>query len=362
MLRNLIAAIGSAVPSLAKLLAKALPVAVPGYSPGADRLAGSEGQALAALRLKLKRSGGACDEAALEAAAKAEGLRSPAEVAADDGAKYKVAVIGGGVAGCGAAWALNRSGFDVTLYEAREQISGNARTFDWDFSPFREEQGNDCLDNSPNAKTIKSCVAVTAWPATYYKNYTALLAGSAWDRAMPLSWFLNSKVKDCEGSFWGADPTVYQGPSARCSRRTSRSTTSASASQPRPRTCSPVRAGPAEEGRHALHVHEPHGLRDAQPLERGAAVLPLQVGSGDLVGRRLHPFLHDELPRGRAAALPRRLRPAHRGAIPLNPTPQNAWHGSSHKGQDCHLTTCVTWKDAGVGIRGVFQELVDGVR
>ena len=105
--------------------------------------------------------------------------------------------------------------FDVTLYEAREQVSGNARTFDWDFSPHRTDcpgGGNDRLDNNPDAKTIKSCVSVTAWPATYYKNYTALLAELGVETVpMPLSWFLNSKVKGCEGSFWGADPTVYPG-------------------------------------------------------------------------------------------------------------------------------------------------------
>ena len=42
-----------------------------------------------------------------------------------------VAVVGGGIAGCGAAWMLQRDGFAVTLYEARPATSGNARTFDW---------------------------------------------------------------------------------------------------------------------------------------------------------------------------------------------------------------------------------------
>ena len=36
-----------------------------------------------------------------------------------------VAVVGGGIAGCGAAWMLARDGFDVVLYEARPATSGN---------------------------------------------------------------------------------------------------------------------------------------------------------------------------------------------------------------------------------------------
>ena len=76
----------------------------------------------------------------------------------EDDKPYKVAVIGGGIAGCGAAWALSLSGFDVTLYEAREQISGNARTFTWDFSPYRGW-----------GATVESCVSVTAWPPIFYK-------------------------------------------------------------------------------------------------------------------------------------------------------------------------------------------------
>ena len=42
-----------------------------------------------------------------------------------------IAVVGGGIAGCGAAWMLARDGFEVVLYEARPATSGNARTFDW---------------------------------------------------------------------------------------------------------------------------------------------------------------------------------------------------------------------------------------
>ena len=66
-----------------------------------------------------------------------------------------VAVIGGGIAGCSAAWALARAGYKVTLFEARQQVSGNARTFDW--------------DGFSDGRTVKSCVSVTAWPPVLYK-------------------------------------------------------------------------------------------------------------------------------------------------------------------------------------------------
>ena len=59
----------------------------------------------------------------------------PASSSDDDGKEASkrgvVAVVGGGIAGCGAAWMLARDGFEVHLYEARTATSGNARTFDW---------------------------------------------------------------------------------------------------------------------------------------------------------------------------------------------------------------------------------------
>ena len=95
------------------------------------------------------------------------------------GAKTRVAVIGGGIAGSGAAYTLSRSGYDVTLYEARETLCGNARQFEWDV----------------NGKTATTCVSVTAWPAILYKNYVELLKQiDVKTTPMPLSWFLNSKV------------------------------------------------------------------------------------------------------------------------------------------------------------------------
>ena len=40
----------------------------------------------------------------------------------------KVLVVGGGCAGLGCAWHLNRSGVDVTLYEKHSKVGGHANT------------------------------------------------------------------------------------------------------------------------------------------------------------------------------------------------------------------------------------------
>lgn len=40
----------------------------------------------------------------------------------------KVLIIGSGCAGLGSAWHLNRSGVDVTVYEASGKLGGHANT------------------------------------------------------------------------------------------------------------------------------------------------------------------------------------------------------------------------------------------
>ena len=68
-------------------------------------------------------------------------------------------------------------------------------------------------------------------------------------------------------------------------------------------------------------------------------------------------FLVDEL-----RPFPAVFAPLIEMQIPLNPTAANSWQGESPKSpHDCHITTCVTWKDAGNGIREVFARLVEGV-
>ena len=110
--------------------------------------------------------------------------------------RLQVAVIGGGIAGSGCTYTLSRSGYDVTLFEARETLCGNAKQWDWDV----------------DGKNLTTCVSVTAWPAPLYKNYVQLLKQiDVKTTPMPLSWFLNSKVPGLEGFLWAADPAAPEG-------------------------------------------------------------------------------------------------------------------------------------------------------
>ena len=68
----------------------------------------------------------------------------------------RVAVIGGGIAGFGSAWALSRSGSTVDVFEASAEMGGNAKTFEW-----------------PDG--VVTGLSVLAWPKNYFRNYKALL-------------------------------------------------------------------------------------------------------------------------------------------------------------------------------------------
>jgi hypothetical protein len=83
------------------------------------------------------------------------GLQTPSK-------RQKVAIIGGGIAGVGCAWALHRDGnFEVSLYEREAAIGGNATTFHW--------------PKTPDGKRFASGVSVLAWPKAYFRNYEAVL-------------------------------------------------------------------------------------------------------------------------------------------------------------------------------------------
>jgi hypothetical protein len=71
----------------------------------------------------------------------------------------RVAVIGGGIAGCGAAWSLKRSGYDVVVYEAQANLGGSARLHTWNRYPEKPVTG----------------LSVLAWPPGYFRNYGCLL-------------------------------------------------------------------------------------------------------------------------------------------------------------------------------------------
>lgn len=74
--------------------------------------------------------------------------------------RKRVCVIGGGIAGSGCAWALKQSGFDVTLFEKKATVGGNANTHDFMVS---------------NGSTVRSGLSVLAWPHELFRLYTALL-------------------------------------------------------------------------------------------------------------------------------------------------------------------------------------------
>jgi len=333
LLRNIVRLIGAVVPPLGRLLARTLPVTVPGYSPGAERLNPSE-------------------------------VEEVIEVVPDGNGELKVvkkvkkektvAVIGGGVAGCGAAWTLKRSGFKVTLFEARPQVSGNARTFDWDFSPFKSGK-----------EMVKSCVSVTAWPALYYKNYTALLAELGIETThIPLSWFLNSKVPGYEGSLWGADPRVYEGSLRKVFEKDFRCYAAVEKFSRYTTDFFLLNWAPWKRNDEPSMYANHTGLGMLNPLN----VVPLYslfkfVGGSDAWWNIIFTpyytasFLVDEL-----RPFPAVFGPLIEAQIPLLPNSKNSWQGKSDKSEtDCHITTCVTWKDAGNGIRTVFRKLVDGV-
>lgn len=336
LLRSLIRLIGSLVPSLGRLLASTLPVTVPGYSRGSERLDPKE------------------MEVVLEEVSDGKGGKDLVAVTRPKREKT-VAVIGGGVAGCGAAWALNRSGFKVTLFESRPQISGNARTFDWDFSPFKNS----------GKELVKSCVSVTAWPALYYKNYTALLKELGIQTThQPLSWFLNSKVPGCEGSLWGADPRMYEGSLRKVFEKDFQCYNSVVQFARATTDLFCLNWAPWKRHQEPSMYANHTGLGLLNPLN----VVPLYtlfrtVGGSDLWWDVIFTpyytasFLVDEL-----RPFPAVFGPLIEDQIPLLPNAKNSWQGSSGKSDnDCNITTCVTWKDAGVGIRAVFQMLVDGV-
>ena len=73
-----------------------------------------------------------------------------------DGKRGRVAIIGGGIAGSGAAWALTQDHFECSIFESSSVVGGNAKTFVW---PDGQRTG----------------LSVLAWPHEYFNNYEALL-------------------------------------------------------------------------------------------------------------------------------------------------------------------------------------------
>lgn len=66
----------------------------------------------------------------------------------------RVGIIGGGIAGVGAAWSLKQAGCNVTIFEKMPTLGGNAKTHTWASSP-----------------PLVSGLSVLAWPDKYFHNY-----------------------------------------------------------------------------------------------------------------------------------------------------------------------------------------------
>ncbi len=103
----------------------------------------------------------------------------------------KIGVVGGGIAGVGAAWALHRAGYEVELFEKGSALGGSAKTFRWTVG--------DGYADSP--------VLVVAWPQMYYHNYESLLDElGVGIETLPVSYF----VQTPEGHFCQDGQTAVQ--------------------------------------------------------------------------------------------------------------------------------------------------------
>lgn len=320
--RQCVRLVGWFVPACGRFLARwVVPVAVPGFSPGAEQLK------------LMDCDGDSCKPR-----------------------RRTVAIVGGGIAGCGAAWALRQSGFDVVLYEARASISGNARTFDWDFSEHRSNE---------EEKMVKSCCSVTAWPPTFYKNYTCLLEALGVETVhQPLSWFLNSKVEGAVGTLWAADPSKPEASLRRVLKKDFE--IYGKVVQFSDTVCNlfTMRWAPWRRNDTPTMYDGHRGLGLLNPLN----VVPLYslfrfMGGSELWWQVVFTphytasFLVDEL-----RPFPAVFGPLIEAQIPLLPNATNARSFTSKRSEtDCHITTCHTWKDAGKGIREVFDKLTDDI-
>jgi predicted NAD/FAD-binding protein len=94
----------------------------------------------------------------------------------------QIAIIGGGIGGVGAAYALIQSGYrNVTIYEARDKLGGNAKTHLW-----KNEISN-----------ITTGLSVLAWPVIF-RNYIHLLNRLNIEiTTVQLPFFIHNQVENC---------------------------------------------------------------------------------------------------------------------------------------------------------------------
>ncbi|MGD8605784.1 MAG: NAD(P)-binding protein [Myxococcales bacterium] len=89
-----------------------------------------------------------------------------------------IGIVGGGIAGVGAAWSLHRAGYTVELFERGRSLGGNAKTFRWPL---------------PDGSYAESPLLVVAWPQMYYHNYERLLQElGVGIETLPISYFVQA--------------------------------------------------------------------------------------------------------------------------------------------------------------------------
>lgn len=90
----------------------------------------------------------------------------------------RIGIVGGGIAGVGAAWSLHRAGYQVELFEKGPALGGNAKTFRWPV---------------PGGGHAESPLLVVAWPQMYYHNYERLLDELGIGiETLPISYFIQT--------------------------------------------------------------------------------------------------------------------------------------------------------------------------
>jgi predicted NAD/FAD-binding protein len=91
----------------------------------------------------------------------------------------RVCVVGAGIAGCGAAWNLHRSGFDVTLLEKKPTLGGNNKCHTW----------------KVGTHDVKTALGVLAWPRELFHNYCELLKELGVEsEPHDLKWFITRRL------------------------------------------------------------------------------------------------------------------------------------------------------------------------
>jgi predicted NAD/FAD-binding protein len=109
--------------------------------------------------------------------------------------KRKIAIVGAGISGLGAAWALKKSGFDLTIYEASNKVGGHMGYYELEkegkIERFDGYPG--ILENSHNLIALCSQLGVethTQQIGFYYQN-----EHHSWGSTHHTSFFKNNEVE-----------------------------------------------------------------------------------------------------------------------------------------------------------------------